>query len=145
MTIRTRSFVSQVVGVAGLSLLLGSSLTIAQESARETANIPFAFHAKETTLPAGSYTVKVTGSTGIMQIADRKTGRSIMVPTRGRQSGPVQNPRLAFHRYGREYFLAEVWMPEQRDGYSVSKSAREKELARQPGLLAYASISLQGE
>ena len=145
MKTRTHSFVSQVFGVAGLSLFLGSSLIMAQEYGRETANVPFAFHARETTLPAGSYSVKIMDATGVMQIADKKTGRSIMVPTRARQSGPAGQPRLAFHRYGSEYFLAEVWMPEQRDGYTVSKSAREKELAKQPGQLAYASISLQGE
>ena len=145
MKTNTRSFVSQVFGVAGLSLFLGSALMMAQESSREAATVPFAFHARETTLPAGSYTVKIMDPTGVLQIADRKTGRSIMVPTRGRQSGPLNTPRLAFHRYGSEYFLSEVWMADRQDGYTVSKCAREKELAKQPGQLAYASISLQGE
>ena len=145
MKTNRRGIVSTMLGVAGISAMLGSSLILVQESSREVANIPFAFHARETTLPAGSYTVGAMNSQGAMRIADKKTGHSILVPTRGRQSGPNQSPRLTFHRYGNEYFLSEIWMPEQTDGYTVGKSAREKELAKQPDQLALASVRLQGE
>ena len=145
MKINRRGLVSTMLGVAGISAMLGSSLILAQESAREVANIPFAFHARETTLPAGRYTICAMNSQGAMRISDKKTGHSIMVPTRGRQSGPDQTARLTFHRYGNEYFLSEIWMPQQVDGYTVGKSAREKELSKQPDQLALASVRLQGE
>lgn len=136
--------VSGMLTMAGAAAVFGSSL-MGQESAREVANIPFAFHATQTTLPAGSYVVRVTNSTGVMQIADKNTGRSIMVPTRGRQSGSNETPRLTFHRYGNEYFLSEIWMPQQVNGYTVGRSAREKELSKQPGQLALASVRVQAE
>jgi hypothetical protein len=136
-------FVSRTFSIAGLSVMFGSSLILAQETGREVAKVPFAFHARETTLPAGSYFVSST-NLGILRIADKNTGHAVMVPTRGRESGSG-NPRLTFHRYGNEYFLAEIWMPDQVNGYTVSQSAREKELAKQPGQLAFASVVLQAE
>ena len=93
--------VSSMFNIAAVSVMFGSSLILAQESSREVANVPFAFHARETTLPAGTYVLKVVYQ-GVMQIADKETGHSIMVPTRGRQSGPNETPRLTFHRYGND-------------------------------------------
>ena len=69
-----RGLVAGMFAIAGVTVLFGSSLALAQESGREYARVPFAFHAMQTTLPAGSYSIKVTNSTGVMQIADRKTG-----------------------------------------------------------------------
>ena len=68
-----------------------------------------------------------------------------MLQTSGRRSSSREAARLTFHRYGNEYFLSEVWMPEQTGGYTVGKSAREKELSKEPGQLALASVRLQAE
>jgi hypothetical protein len=129
----------------GLSAVLASSVIVAQESAKEVANIPFAFHVKNVNLPAGKYVVKAVSSAGVIQIADARTGHSTMVLTQGRNSSQTDTPRLTFQRYGNDYFLSQVWMPGQADGYTLGKSAREKELAKQPGLVATANVRIQAE
>ncbi len=145
MTNQAGRFIARLSSVAGLSLMLGSSLVVAQDSARELAKIPFAFHARETNLPAGNYVVHALSSQGVLQIADAKTGHSILVGTRAGQSNRNDMPMLKFHRYGHEYFLSEIRMPGRANGYSVGMSVREKELARQPGQLAFANVYFESE
>ncbi|MGI8745161.1 MAG: hypothetical protein ACR2NN_21830 [Bryobacteraceae bacterium] len=140
-----KNYVCNLAVVTGLAALFGSSVILAQHESRETANVPFAFHASSTTLPAGKYAVALNNSLGFVQISDTVTGHSIMVATRGRESGKNDTPRLTFHRYGNEYFLSQIWMPGQTDGYSLGKSAREKEMAKQPGQIVLASIRLAGK
>jgi len=129
----------------GLSAVLGSSRILAQSGTRELATVPFAFHAKNITLPAGKYAVGVVNPQGTMMISELATGHAVMVMTRNRQSGKSGDPRLTFHRYGNEYFLSEIWMPDQVDGYKLSESTHEKELAKQPGQIALATIRFQSE
>jgi hypothetical protein len=45
----------------------------------------------------------------------------------------LQTPRLIFHRYGGQYFLAQAWMPNSDQGYECFASAREIQLARNGG------------
>ena len=42
----------------------------------------------------------------------------------------VEPARLVFHRYGEEYFLAEIWTGDGPNGRAVTRSPREKELAQ---------------
>jgi hypothetical protein len=127
----------------GLSAVLGCSAIVAQD--RAVANVPFAFHVKDVNLPAGKYVVQAVNNTGVIQIADANTGHSIMTMTSGRDSGKTDSPRLTFQRYGNDYFLSKVWVSGQQDGYALRQSAREKELAKQPGLVATASVRIQAE
>ena len=135
-----RSFVMSI----GLSAALGSSAIVAQESSKAVANVPFAFHVKDVNLPAGNYAVKVVNSPGVIQIADARTGKAFVFMTQGRNANTNEAPRLTFHRYGNDYFLSSVWMPGQY-GYSLRQSAREKELAKQPSLMATTSLRIQAE
>jgi len=36
---------------------------------------------------------------------------------------------LVFQRYGEEYFLSDIWAPSARDGLTLPRGARLKELA----------------
>src|ERR1700730_5691242 len=136
-----RNFVISI----GLSAMLGSSAIVAQESARAIANVPFAFHVKDTNLPAGKYIVKAVNGAGVIQIADAQTGHSMMVLTQSRDGRNNDSPRLTFQRYGNDYFLSQVRLPGQQNGFGLRPGSREKELAKQPGLVATASVRIQGE
>lgn len=129
----------------GLSAMFASSVMVAQDSAREVANVPFAFHLKNVNLPAGKYVVNSVNAAGVIRIADAKTGHSVMILTQSRTSGQREEPRLTFQRYGNDYFLSQVWMAGGSDGYSLGKTPREKELAKQPGMMATASVRIQAE
>jgi hypothetical protein len=136
-----KNYFRNLAVITGLTALFGSSVVLAQ-SGSEKATVPFAFHASAATLPAGNYTVAVANGMGVLQISDAATGHSIMLGTRTRESSKDGSPRLTFHRYGNEYFLAEIWMPDQVNGYKLATSAREKEMSKQSSPVTLASIRL---
>jgi hypothetical protein len=73
-------------------------------------NVPFAFTVDNQTLPAGQYyVVSVTPERAIrLSSADGKHSATVNdLPNYA--SMPSANSRLVFHRYGNEYFLAQVW------------------------------------
>lgn len=72
------------------------------------ANIPFAFHAGTSNLPAGHYTVEKPFETQVQSMVS-PAGRRIAVAPTGNLSDNQRQPRLVFHHYGTEYFLSEIW------------------------------------
>lgn len=127
----------------GLSALLGTVALVAQ-SHPAVATIPFGFHVRDQVLPAGKYTVAQARS-GVLQLENRSTNQFILVAAGGRDSSDRRDPRLTFKRYGHEYFLYQVWLPDQQMSMNVHPSTREKELAKGPEIVAILSVSLGGE
>ncbi len=128
---------TKIILTAGLSALLGS-LTLSAQDQREVANIPFAFEANHTTLPAGEYSVNRLNSVGMFQIYDA-SGHSIFL------SAPVQtlgaaDPKLTFRCYGNDRVLSQIWTDEGV-GYGVVKSSWEKN--RKLEMSAVISVALK--
>ena len=111
---------------AGLAALLSSPMLMAQNT--ETAEIPFDFHVGPSTLPAGTYTIAKAGMSGILQLRNDDTSKSIFLGPQGRQSAK-NDPKLTFRCYSGDCFLSAVWMP-GTPGYSFSKTRREKEIEK---------------
>jgi hypothetical protein len=59
-----------------------------------------------------------------------------------RQDAPKQGA-LEFTRYGNAYFLAKIWTAESRDGLAITRSSREKELARAANPVYSASVPVR--
>jgi hypothetical protein len=73
-------------------------------------NIPFAFGVQDQSLPAGQYLVFTVTPERSIRIASANGKHSAIVNTLPNYAKePSSNSRLVFHRYGNEYFLAEVW------------------------------------
>ena len=73
-------------------------------------NIPFAFGVQDQSLPAGQYLVVTVTPERSIRIVSSDGKRSAIVNTLPNYAKePSSNSRLVFHRYGNEYFLAEVW------------------------------------
>jgi hypothetical protein len=73
-------------------------------------NIPFAFGVQDQSLPAGLYLVFTVTPERSIRIATADGKHSAIVNTLPNYAKePSSNSRLVFHRYGNEYFLAEVW------------------------------------
>ena len=123
---------------AGLAAILWSPLLKAQNT--EVANIPFDFHANSITLPSGEYTVIRMTNSGVLQLRNDETKKSVLLAFPSRKSGDVE-PSVAFHRYGDHYFLAEVWMP-GNPGYGLWKSSLEKEMENGGARVATAYVPL---
>lgn len=119
----------RMTGMLALALLGTTQAVRAQEPV--LANIPFAFTAGDTTLPAGEYRVqKVNESSAALLIRCTEGSPAIMVTTLPAvTNGPQEKTKLIFHRYGDRYFLAQVWSAGSSRGRELPKSAKEKEQA----------------
>jgi hypothetical protein len=121
----------RIVGLAiSLTLVAGATAAYGQGSKRQVADIPFQFQVGNSTLPAGEYSVAATSSTGeTLRISSRSDNSSIFrLSTPMVQNGPVSKGKLVFHKYGDEYFLAEVWSAGFANGRRLTKSGRERAL-----------------
>lgn len=135
-----RQFTS-IIMTAGLSLL--GSLALSAQDRTEVADIPFAFHANQTTMPAGKYFIEQRNEGGLFQLRSAK-GSSIFLSAPVEKRTDPARPRLTFARYGSEYLLSQISMPGNDVGYNVSKSAMDKELPRKIEVAAMISVPLRG-
>jgi hypothetical protein len=111
---------------AGLAALLWSPSLMAQNT--ETAEIPFDFHVGQSTLPAGTYTIVKAAMSGILQLRNDDTSKSIFLGPQGREAAK-NDPKLTFRCYSGDCFLSAVWMPET-PGYTFLKTKQEKEMEK---------------
>jgi hypothetical protein len=134
-------------GVTMLTLIVGLALVTAAVTAKAqstnvVSDIPFKFIVGDKTLPSGNYLVSSATSGGdVLRISSRKENASTMRLTNSVQ-GKAGNtkPRLIFHRYGEQYFLAEVWTGEST-GRQLRKSSQERALQRELTKIAAKSES----
>src|SRR5262245_10126291 len=101
----------------------------AQTSAKVT--VPFAFKVGDKTLPAGEYRIEKVSPNFSELVALRDGNDARKVVLHGVREELLQSeshPRLVFHRYGNDYFLAQVWASEGSSGVSLRESQLEREL-----------------
>src|ERR1044072_1206977 len=87
------------------------AINVHAQTQRVTANIPFAFSAGKTTLPAGRYTVTgLNPSSGrkILQIRSLNVKSSAVVLTNGIIGHTSENAKLVFEHYGDRYVFAQA-------------------------------------
>jgi hypothetical protein len=90
-----------------------------------TADIPFDFIVGDKTLPSGEYTVRSAASNGL-KISGEES--SVMrLSNLAVETSKKRNARLVFHRYGQQYFLAEVWSGDHY-GRQLLQSKKERYL-----------------
>lgn len=117
------------LGLLFVCLVMALLSVPAGAQANFTITLPFAFQVENTTFPAGSYAFQQPASDQALTIRSQK----------GNQRGvfnlanlPTENPFeraktwLVFHRYGDQYFLAQIWT--KHKGQQVVLSAAEKKL-----------------
>ncbi|MGC1620187.1 MAG: hypothetical protein WA765_16980 [Candidatus Acidiferrum sp.] len=124
---KTRALV--MAGVIALAVMSSTRVTQAQEVMK--VNIPFDFVAGNRSLPAGAYSVNVSGQMRTLILVDRKDAASTILGANDvLATEPQSESKLIFNRYGDRYFLSQVWMQGSPRGRQLSKSAREKEIAQ---------------
>jgi hypothetical protein len=113
----TLSFVTAVVSANG-------------QSSRQVANIPFDFVVGDKELPAGKYGVESVNPTReTLKITGAKT--MFRLSSTINHSQPAKTGKMVFHRYGNQYFLAEVWAAGETQGRQLLKSSREKAIEQE--------------
>ena len=116
-----------------IALLFTAASLIAQTTESQrlmTVNIPFAFAAGDHSLPAGEYLVLTVTPERSIRIVSTDGKHSAIVNTLPNYaSSPSENSRMVFHRYGNEYFLAQVWTAGQNVARDPLSSRKAMELA----------------
>ena len=124
-----------LIGILSLvvtSLLFNVNGANAQSAAQ--ANVPFAFNVGSSQLPAGSYRIKLEGSTGgLIMIGNSTTGARVL--SLGRREYPGgRSWRLVFQQFGDRYFLTHIWGAPGSAGIKLQavKPETKLEIASQP-------------
>lgn len=118
--------------IVALALATAVASANAQSTNRVIANIPFEFVVGDKTLPAGEYTVRPVTAGGDALAIQSADGRNSAVRLSGEtdQERNKKYARLVFHRYGHNYFLAEIWATE-KTGRQLMKSRQERAIERE--------------
>jgi hypothetical protein len=130
-TMRKRACVS----LLALSLIV-SALAAAPAYAKSPnglrAQVPFDFHVGDEIVPSGEYTVSALNDDGSALRIRSASGRECATtPANAKQAklNAKSSPRLVFHKYGEQYFLAAVW-GDGETGREIPESGRERALRR---------------
>jgi hypothetical protein len=86
--------------------------------------VPFSFKVGNKVLPAGEY--KITADNEVIrvqQINGKENAVSLTQRTRGANHN-LSEGRLTFRRYGDQYYLSQVWLPDSL-GRELKKPRRE--------------------
>jgi hypothetical protein len=121
------------LALIGLCLVVGSSVLPAQETVALHASIPFDFWVGSKLAPSGDYLIQTSGGKTVFR---EEVGAVVTAWLLGIPESRVTAPdrgELVFHRYGDQYFLAVVWTPNSKLGYSIPMTSREKAVARRSG------------
>lgn len=121
-----RTMITTVLLLAGVCVAVK-----AQERPILTAAVPFAFTVENTDLPAGTYTVSILSPYNMIKVqsADgRKVAWIGVIPSL--KSEESKQVKLVFHRFGNEYFLAQVWEQGSKVHRDLRNGNRARELAR---------------
>ncbi len=94
------------------------------------ADVPFEFSAGYGVLPAGEYTVQRIGGMNTLLISSGQRGIEMVMPRTTDWTTNFETPKLVFHRYGNEYFLAEVWSSSDNAVRKLQVHPRERQLAK---------------
>lgn len=127
MKFATRMF---ALALTMLPLLAAAQLT---SNERIAVKVPFEFVLGNKVVPAGDWTVQSANmNSSILQIrnADAKVNMFAM-PSAAASKKISRDYTLVFHKYGNNYFLAEVTIAGMRNGYRLPEAKAEAELRAQ--------------
>jgi len=109
-----------------IALALIVSVPMTQAQARAKANVPFRFNLEQQSMPAGAYEITTAGER-LLAVRNLDTMKSCLVLESIHMQDSRAQAKLVFHKYGDQYFLAEIWDGSDI-GIQIPESKREKEM-----------------
>ena len=116
-----------------LTMALGD-IVYAQIVRELDCDIPFAFNAGNTRLPAGKYVIVVpdVSETTLLQLQSADGKISVLLETISYQPDMLpKTSELVFDRIGKREFLREITVQDRQYGYQLAKSHDEVKLEKQ--------------
>jgi hypothetical protein len=98
--------------LAGLALAFAAAAQAQTALNYKTFAVPFSFKVGDKVLPAGEY--KITAENQIIRV-QKTDGKETAVTLTQRTRGVNHNlgdAKLTFRRYGDQYYLSQVWLPD---------------------------------
>jgi hypothetical protein len=136
--------------IAALSFVLSiSGLTTARAQVTDTvvADIPFGFVIRDTTLPAGEYSIRRVNSAdpSVMVISSNEGQRHVLFVVNSAQAKkePHQT-ELIFDRAGDQYFLSEIFEGWDSNGVELPKPPSERYLEKEGAKVQLDSVVIPG-
>lgn len=125
---------------AAASLFVLAATFGARADTQLKGHVPFAFTAGEKSFAPGSCTVhRGNVGPGVLIIRNQKQATILLTQGANPSRRTQDRPRLVFHRYGRQYFLREIWFAGGSSGNLLPETKAERAAAS----LANKSASLQ--
>jgi len=115
------------------AMALASPMAHAQLIGELKANIPFKFTAGKTTMPAGSYTIRVLDITDPNELVIAKDDgvvEAVVSTLYAQAKEPIKQSELVFNKIGDREFLSEVWPDQSGSGYQIEKTRAEQKLEK---------------
>ena len=115
---------------------------------RMVVNIPFTFYVGDKTLPAGRYAIAILNSTSDRQFLQLRSadGHSTAMVLTTRVNGKASvKARLAFRRYGDQYFFAHAQVAGDSTTLSALKSRAERAQERAIGVRRNSVLTIVSE
>ncbi|HVP49803.1 MAG TPA: hypothetical protein VMT56_01135, partial [Candidatus Bathyarchaeia archaeon] len=133
--------------VTTICLLLVAPTLFAQSEGQRLmkVNVPFAFGVEDISLPAGQYIIFTATPDQTIRIVSTDGRYSAVINTLlNYAQKPASKSRLVFHKYGDEYFLAQVWTAGRKVARNPLSSQRAMEIAssgRKPGTVTVVALA----
>ena len=140
---KMKNFLTNLMTSAVLLASLGATLAAGLEA--QTLNmhavVPFAWEANGRQLNAGDYQIRQDGSSHLVSMRDNNSGKGMFLQvTSG--GGRATTCQLVFHRYGDQYFLAEIVGPASVSRVPVSNAEKAVQ-SEQPREMAIVVVDIK--
>ena len=120
---------SRVTRILSIGIALAAAAAVQAQTKLVTANVPFNFYMASNLMEQGSYWVgECSHGPAVCMRSANGAKAALSHPIEAKT--PSDTAKLVFRRYGDTYFLAEIWTGGSTTGLAFSRSAREKEIAR---------------
>ena len=137
-----------IVVASSLLLLSGGTPARAQVVDEIVADIPFGFTVRNTTLPAGEYSIRrpYAASEGLMEIRSMDGHARMAFLVESAQIGKVPGQtELIFDRVGDKYFLSEIFEEGNNIGVELPKSSDERKLEKEGAAIQIRSVDVPAQ
>jgi hypothetical protein len=117
--------------LVAISLMAALTMPVfAQHATLITINVPFDFVAENQRMRAGRYTIQpIPDGRLLIRSADGEFATTVLSLPAQLQTSAAES-QVVFHRYGGDYFLAQLWMQGEETSREVLKGRKEAELAK---------------
>ena len=123
MAQQLRKAITMSMLVAALALVAAALPAYGQTARTTRANVPFDFVVGNTNFSAGTYEIAALSGTGeTLRVKNLETQKAIYRLSTSLVASAPGVSKLVFHRYGSQYFLAEVWGNDRARQITKSKA-----------------------